>query len=160
MTPVATSAGLAGAIRRQLMTRTIQADPLTGQNKVVGLTEFDLAEGLLTSGAVVDAAALADDSTLDEVRADHERAVTMFGAHGVPTIVLPSGYALYGPVVVPAPTGAAALRLWDLVRGCEEFPHLYELRHPKTVDDLTHIAEVFGPYLSARDWHTVENPAP
>jgi 2-hydroxychromene-2-carboxylate isomerase len=105
-------------------------------------------------------AALADDTTLDEVRADHERAVTEFGAHGVPTIVAPSGYAMYGPVVVPAPTGAAALRLWDLVRACEEFPHLYELRHPKTMGDLAHIAEVFSPYLNARDWQTVERPAP
>jgi 2-hydroxychromene-2-carboxylate isomerase len=117
-----------------------------------------LADNGLPANAVAEA--LADDTTLDEVRADHERAVTMFGAHGVPTIVLPTGYALYGPVVVPAPTGAAALRLWDLVRACEEFPHLYELRHPKRVDDLTHIAEVFRPYLSARDWNTVENPAP
>lgn len=105
-------------------------------------------------------AALADSTTLDEVRADHEFAATTYGAHGVPTIVLPSGYAVYGPVVVPAPTGVAALRLWDLVRGWEEFPHLYEMRHPKTAADLTHIATTFQTYLGARDWKTIERPAP
>jgi 2-hydroxychromene-2-carboxylate isomerase len=105
------------------------------------------------------AAALADPTTLDEVRADHERAVEQFGAHGVPTIVLPSGYAVYGPVVVPAPTGSDAVRLWDLVRGWEAFPHLYELRHPKTANDLAHIATAFSTYISARDWHTIERPA-
>jgi predicted DsbA family dithiol-disulfide isomerase len=116
-----------------------------------------LAEHGFPAEAVDDA--LADDSTLDEVRADHEFAATTFGAHGVPTIVFESGYAVYGPVVVPAPTGPAALRLWDLVRGWEEFPHLYELRHPKTVADLAHIAGTFGTYLSARDWKTIERPA-
>jgi hypothetical protein len=50
--------------------------------------------------------------------------------------------------------------LWDLVRGWEEFPHLYELRHPKTAADLAHIAGTFQTYLGARDWKTIERPAP
>jgi hypothetical protein len=40
------------------------------------------------------------------------------------------------------------------------FPHLYELRHPKTTDDLLHVAEHFRTYLTTRDWQTIENPAP
>ena len=82
------------------------------------------------------------------------------GAHGVPTIVLESGYAVYGPVVVPAPTGDDAVVLWDLVRSMPRFPNLYELRHPKTHDDLVHVADSFEPILTTRDWNTVENPAP
>jgi hypothetical protein len=104
--------------------------------------------------------AIADDTTTADVRADHEHAVTSYGAHGVPTIVFASGYAVYGPVVVPAPTGAEALALWDLVRAMQRFPHLYELRHPKTTDDLLHVAEHFRTYLTTRDWQTIENPAP
>jgi 2-hydroxychromene-2-carboxylate isomerase len=104
--------------------------------------------------------ALADDTTLGEARAEHEDAVARHGAHGVPTIVFESGYALYGPVVVPAPTGDDALALWHLVRGMARFPHLYELRHPKTADDLLHVAEHFRTYLTTRDWQTVEKPAP
>lgn len=105
--------------------------------------------------------AIADDSTRTEVRDEHLDAVARFGAHGVPTIVFhPSEYAVYGPVVVPAPEGDDAIVLWDLVKTMERFPHLYEIRHPKTTDDLLHIGSEFGTYLSTRDWNTVENPAP
>ncbi len=78
----------------------------------------------------------------------------------MPTLVLDSGYAVYGPVVVPAPTGADAVALWELVRSMQRFPQLFELRHPKTMNDLTSIAEHFRTYLTTRDWQTVENPAP
>lgn len=104
--------------------------------------------------------AIADPTTTDDVRADHERAVTQYGAHGVPTIVLPSGYAVYGPVIVPAPDGDDALALWDLVRAMERFPHLYELRHPKTTGELGHLAEHMRTYLTTRAWRTIEHPAP
>ena len=82
-----------------------------------------------------------------------------YGAHGVPTIVHDS-YACYGPVIVPAPTGEDALALWELVCSMARFPHLYELRHPKTHNDLVHVAQSFETYLTTRDWNTVENPAP
>jgi len=78
----------------------------------------------------------------------------------VPTLVLDPSYAVYGPVVVPPPTGEDAVALWDLVRAMPRFPHLYELRHPKMHDDLVNVAENFRTYLTTRDWNTVENPAP
>jgi hypothetical protein len=40
-----------------------------------------------------------------------------------------------------------------------QFPHFYELKVPKTPDDMTHIANAFNPYLRAREWQTVQNPA-
>jgi 2-hydroxychromene-2-carboxylate isomerase len=114
--------------------------------------------------------AIADPATIDDVRADHDHAASTYGAHGVPTIVRqgperPNGaggtaYAVYGPVVVPAPTGEDAVALWEIVRNMARFPHLYELRHPKTHDDLVHVARSFETYLTSRDWNTVENPAP
>lgn len=118
----------------------------------------ELVERIGFPGAVD--AALADPTTADAVRADHDEAVARYGAFGVPLIVLPGGHAVFGPVVTPAPTGEAALRLWNLVLGWREFPHLYELRHPKTAADIAHIAESFRPYLEARDWESIENPAP
>jgi len=108
--------------------------------------------------ALVDAA-LADPTTTDDVRADHD-AVRALGAFGVPTLVFPSGQAFYGPVVVPAPTGDDAVALWDLVRGWDRFPHLYEMKKPKSPLDMVHIAEAFAPYLEGRDWQSVERPAP
>jgi 2-hydroxychromene-2-carboxylate isomerase len=105
--------------------------------------------------------AIADESTLTEVRDEHLDAVARYGAHGVPTIVFAAtDYAVFGPVVSPAPEGEEAVALWELVKGMQRFPHLYELRHPKTTDDLLHIGEQFRTYLTTRDWHTVENPAP
>ncbi len=105
--------------------------------------------------------AIADSTTLDEVRDEHEAAAAQYGAHGVPTIIFAAtDYAIYGPVVVPAPTGDDAVALWDLVRGMQRFPHLYELRHPKTIDDLLHVGNEFRTYLTTRDWQTIESPAP
>jgi 2-hydroxychromene-2-carboxylate isomerase len=103
--------------------------------------------------------AIADESTLDEVRGEHIDAVERYGAHGVPTLIVGDGYAVYGPVVVPFPTGADAVALWELVRSMPRF-QLYELRHPKSRADVASIGEHFRTYLTTRDWHTVENPAP
>ena len=106
--------------------------------------------------AIVEAA-VADETTNDDVRADHA-AVLALGGYGVPTLLLNGRTTLYGPVVTPAPTGEEAGRLWDLVTGWDEFPHLYELRRPKTAGDWEHIQASFAPYLDARDWRTIERP--
>jgi 2-hydroxychromene-2-carboxylate isomerase len=104
--------------------------------------------------------ALDDPTTHDEVKADHDEAVIVSGGFGVPTLVFPSGDAVFGPVVVPAPEGEAALRLWDHVCAWQEFPTLYELKRPKTAAHITDIAQRFEPYLRARTWKTIQNPAP
>jgi hypothetical protein len=121
------------------------------------LREMDLDPGLVDE-------ALADPTTHDDVRVDHER-VTSMGGWGVPTLVFPGAdeddsRKLFGPVLIDPPTGDAADRLWDLVVGWLEFPHLYELQRPKTTDDLVKVGEVFRPYIEAREWNTVANPTP
>jgi hypothetical protein len=104
--------------------------------------------------------ALADATTHDDVHADHDRAVAEYGAFGVPIIVFPTGRAIFGPVVVPAPTGDAALQLWELCETYSQIGGLFELKTPKTGADLRMIAEQFHPYLTARQWSTIQNPAP
>jgi 2-hydroxychromene-2-carboxylate isomerase len=106
--------------------------------------------------AVVEAS-LRDPTVDEEIRADHQRVLDL-GGFGVPTLVLDGVTPLFGPVIAPAPTGPAAGRLWDLVAGWADFPHLYELRRPKAPADWTHIEGCFAPYLSARDWRTISNP--
>lgn len=103
--------------------------------------------------------ALDDPTTSEEVRTDHFGLVAAHGGHGVPTLVFEDGQALFGPVVLDAPSGAAAVRLWELVQGWREFPDLYELRRPKTNDDMVRIGGAFSTYLSARAWRTIETPA-
>lgn len=126
-------------------------------------------------GETVDAA-MSDPTTSDEVRADHDHVVNTFAAFGVPVIVFdpdsvdtaandagddadsPNAHAIFGPVIVPAPRGDAAMRLWDLTKGWTEFPHLFEMRKPKTPYDWQHIGSTFTPYLEGRQWETVQNP--
>ncbi len=115
--------------------------------------------------------ALADPSTHDEVRADHDRAVGHFGGFGVPLIVFPpaadldtsvsrtEGRAVFGPVVVPAPLGDEALALWNLTVAYSRVTGLYEIKTPKTDADMDHIRRAFTPYLEGRAWQSVQNPA-
>jgi len=109
--------------------------------------------------------ALADPSTTTEVYEDHTYLTDTFGGHGVPTLVFDghgdgtTPQAFFGPVVLTPPVGDAAVRLWELVEGWREFPDLYEIRRPKTEQDVEKINAGFNSYYQARPWHTVQNPA-
>ncbi|MEZ5166123.1 MAG: DsbA family protein [Acidimicrobiales bacterium] len=103
-------------------------------------------------------AAIADPTTNDEVKREHD-AIVSSGGFGVPTIIFPGERHVYGPVVAPAPVGQAALDLWDLTVAYSRIDHLYELKTPKTDADMVHIAGVFQPYFDARDWESREKPA-
>ena len=121
------------------------------------VAEAILAEMGLDPGLV--RAAIDDPTTGDEVLAEHERVVAL-GGFGVPTLVFEDGQALFGPVLVDPPVGGAAVRLWDLTTGWLEFPRVYELQRPKGAGDVDAIADAFAPYLDARDWFSVQKPAP
>ncbi|MEA2507823.1 MAG: hypothetical protein QOH48_2441 [Actinomycetota bacterium] len=75
--------------------------------------------------------ARADDSTMDDVRSQHENAVTEVGAFGVPVIVLPSGEGIFGPVVARAPIGEAAGELWDHVEWLMRQDGFFELKRER-----------------------------
>jgi 2-hydroxychromene-2-carboxylate isomerase len=111
------------------------------------LAEIGLDPGLVDE-------ALADATTHDEVRADHDRVVAA-GGFGVPTLFFPDGQALFGPVVIDPPSGPEAERLWGVVSGWLDFPHLYELQRPKSGRDQADIAAALRPYLEGRDWVSI-----
>jgi 2-hydroxychromene-2-carboxylate isomerase len=102
--------------------------------------------------AILDAA-LDDPTTHDDVRADHQRVVDA-GGYGVPTLFI-EDQCLFGPVLVDPPTGTAALRLWDVVSGMAELPHVYELQRPKSAADAELIGRSLRPYLDGRDWISI-----
>ena len=116
------------------------------------LVELGLDPGIV-------AAAIADPTTHDDVRTEHDRVVAA-GGFGVPTLFFPDGQCLFGPVVIDPPRDDEALELWRLVQGWLRFPQLYEVQRPKTARDMTLIADTFRPYLTAREWQTVQNPTP
>jgi 2-hydroxychromene-2-carboxylate isomerase len=78
--------------------------------------------------------ALQDDSTMDDVRAEHDAAVAEVGAFGVPTIVLGSGRGLFGPVIASAPESEEAGELWDHVRFLIDVDGFYELKRDRDRD--------------------------
>ena len=102
--------------------------------------------------ALVDQA-LADQTTHDEVKTDHDRVVAS-GGYGVPTLFF-GDHCLFGPVLINPPTGDAAVRLWNAVTAWTEFPDLYELQKPKMKHDEHRIVETFRPYVEARDWVSI-----
>ncbi len=117
-----------------------------------------LLEELGLDPALVDEA-LADPSTHDDVRREHEQVVAL-GFFGVPTLRFDDGQALFGPVLLDPPKGPTAVRLWDHLLGWQDFPTVYEVKRPKRPEDLRRIAETFRPYLEARDWKTIQKAAP
>jgi 2-hydroxychromene-2-carboxylate isomerase len=102
--------------------------------------------------AILDAA-LDDPSTSADVLNDHQRVVDA-GGYGVPTLFIDE-QCLFGPVLVDPPTGPAALKLWSVVSGMAELPHVYELQRPKSTADAELIGRSLRPYLDGRDWVSI-----
>ncbi len=113
-----------------------------------------LLEEIGLNGGLLDEA-IGDPTTHDDVMADHER-VRQVGGFGVPTLIFEDGQALFGPVVKDPPAAEDAIKLWRLVTGWLEFPDLYEIQRPKSRSDLHAITESLQPYLTGRDWESID----
>ncbi|TSD93940.1 DsbA family protein [Skermania sp. ID1734] len=98
--------------------------------------------------------ALADSTTHDDVRADHD-AVVAAGGFGVPTLFFPDGQCLFGPVLIDPPAGEEALRLWDVLTGMLAFPNVFEIQRPKDANSTAAIARTLQPYVRGRDWVSI-----
>jgi len=99
--------------------------------------------------------AMSDETTHDEILAEHQRVVDA-GGFGVPTLIFPDGQAVFGPVVREPPDAERAIKLWELVTGWLDFPELYEIQRPKSSKEITAIAESLQPYLHGRDWESID----
>ena len=79
------------------------------------------------------AAALADDSTRDEVLKEHHEVVERLEAFGVPMIVLDDGKGpgMFGPVIKSVPEGEAAGELWDRFVWLTRHPEFCEVKRSR-----------------------------
>lgn len=76
--------------------------------------------------------ALADESTIHDVLADHEEAVSRYHAFGVPTIAFEeSNVGFYGPIINTVPQGEEAAELWDYTAWALRQPNLFELKRDR-----------------------------
>ena len=109
-----------------------------------------LLERLGLGADVVDEA-LADPTTADEVRADHDFVVREKAAWGVPTLVFPDGQALFGPVIAPAVLGRTAVRAVGPGRGLDaSSPTSTRCSGPSRPTTSARSPTTFRPYLEAR----------
>jgi predicted DsbA family dithiol-disulfide isomerase len=81
--------------------------------------------------AIVVDEALSDDVTIKEVSEEHYAVASSVGCFGVPTIVLPTGEAIFGPVVSVAPTGETAGELWDHVEWLTRQGYFFEMKRDR-----------------------------
>jgi hypothetical protein len=102
----------------------------------------------LFAGALADAgldpalaAASADASYDEELRASHQAGMSLVGTDvGTPVLHFPrpDGQVIgfFGPVVTPAPRGEAAGRLWDGLRLMAATPGFYELKRSRELGPI------------------------
>ena len=70
----------------------------------------------------------------DLLRASHAEAVALVGDDvGTPVVAI-DGAGYFGPVVTPAPTGQAALDMFDGLVLMTRVPGFYELKRSRTAD--------------------------
>jgi predicted DsbA family dithiol-disulfide isomerase len=75
-----------------------------------------------------------DDRWDHEIRWSMNEAIRVVGDDvGVPILVFDGEVGLCGPVMEPAPTGDAALLLWDHIAGLARTPGFYEVERSRTV---------------------------
>ena len=75
-----------------------------------------------------------DDRWDAEIRWSMDEAIRVVGDDvGVPILIFDGEVGLCGPVIEPAPTGPAALELWDHIAGLAHTPGFYELERTRTV---------------------------
>jgi len=104
---------------------------------VAGATHDDalLAECVQAGDLPTDLVEAADDEKWDSPIADAMHVAYAFGGPKTqtPTIVVraepPHGFK--GPVMAPAPTGDAALRLWDAIQVVSSEPGFFEITRPR-----------------------------
>ena len=93
-----------------------------------------VAESLAEVGLPAELAAVGATDDVDELlRASHAEAMALVGDDVGTPVVAVDGVGYFGPVVSPAPTGQAALDLFDGLVAMTRVPGFFELKRTRTV---------------------------
>ncbi|UJP38608.1 mycothiol-dependent nitroreductase Rv2466c family protein [Cellulomonas palmilytica] len=96
-------------------------------------TDAIIAESLAEVGLPAELADVAGTDEVDDLlRASHQQAIDLVGDEVGTPVVSIDGVAYFGPVVTPAPTGQAALDLFDGLVLMTRVPGFYELKRTRT----------------------------
>lgn len=131
------------ALRTLALVRRTEGNDITGwlyeamglraherhEDLTIELVRNALEDAGLRAGLVDDA--LADDVTIKEVSEEHYAVAASVGCFGVPTIVLPTGEAIFGPVITVAPRGEAAGELWDRFEWLTRQGYFFEMKRER-----------------------------
>jgi hypothetical protein len=102
-----------------------------------GQTDVDITDVLEVAGLPADLAEAADDTSIDPaIDASMREALDLAGDDvGVPIISFPSGdrrVGFFGPILIETPTGADALKLFEVVTAAASLPAFTELKRART----------------------------
>lgn len=101
-----------------------------------GRTDYTeiMRESLESLGLDAELITLADSDEYDEaLLVSHRSGITLVGEDVGTPIIAVDGVAFFGPVISPAPTGQAALDLWDGVVAVAAYPGFFEIKRTRTV---------------------------
>lgn len=101
-----------------------------------GRTDYTeiMSEALEALGLDAQLIELADSDECDDaLLVSHRSGMDLVGEDVGTPIIAVDGVAFFGPVISPAPTGQAALDLWDGVAAVASYPGFFELKRTRTV---------------------------
>jgi hypothetical protein len=95
--------------------------------------------GIVISKALAECglpASLAEAATTDafdtQLRASHEKGISLVGQDVGTPVVAFNGTAFFGPVLTRIPRGEQAGQLWDASVTLASFPHFFEIKRSRT----------------------------
>lgn len=96
-------------------------------------TDAIIAESLAEVGLPAELAAVGATTEVDDLlRASHAEGIGLVGDEVGTPVVAVDGVGYFGPVITPAPTGQAALDLFDGLVLMTRVPGFYELKRTRT----------------------------
>ncbi|MFY9634347.1 disulfide bond formation protein DsbA [Pseudarthrobacter sp. BIM B-2242] len=92
-----------------------------------------ITKALAECGLPADLADAADSDAFDpQLRASHEKGISLVGQDVGTPVVAFNGTAFFGPVLTRIPRGEQAGQLWDATVALASYPHFFEIKRSRS----------------------------